>query len=244
MSFSRGRICSSKPPLLRPDFINTTEVHGGKSVSNNRQTEKTTTTNTQVPGGENAPQKPEDKKTELPIGDDLARLLKCAEKGDVTALPLLRRVLDECPAIWEGYGDLSLQAQGALVKLAGGNNLLLCESLMRKLSALKSELMGESPSALDRLLAGRVASSWLQISYYDAILVQAKQCSTAQAKLLQHQQDAAHRRYLSAIKTLATVRKLLTPARSPIEIARKLTGERAGLRLCQAPVEAGIPVAN
>jgi hypothetical protein len=213
-------------------------------VSNNPQTEQTATANTEVPGAENDPTSPQGREMDLPTGDDLARLLKRAEKGDVTVLPLLRRVLDECPAIWEGYGDLSLQAQGALVKLAGGNNLLLCESLMRKLSALKSELMGESPSALEKLLACRVASSWLQISYYDAMLVEAKQCSPAQAKLLQHQQDAAHRRYLSAIKTLATVRKLLTPARSPIEIASKLGGERSGLRLRQAPVEEGVPIAN
>jgi hypothetical protein len=63
-------------------------------------------------------------------------------------------------------------------------------------------------------------------------------------KLLQHQQDAAHRRYLAAIKTLATVRKLLTPARSPFEIATKLAGERSGLRLRQAPVAEGVPIEN
>ncbi len=55
--------------------------------------------------------------------------------------------------------------------------------------------------------------------------------------MLQQKQDAAHRRYVSAIKTLATVRKLLTPSRSPVEIASKLAGERSGLRLRQAPEE-------
>jgi len=37
---------------------------------------------------------------------------------------------------------------------------------------------------------------------------------------------------------------LVTPARSPNEIASKLTGERPGLRLREAPVSAGMPVAN
>src|SRR5262245_52882221 len=83
----------------------------------------------------------------------MARLLERAKTGDLSVLPQLRRMLDESPEIWRGYGDLSLQAQGALVKLAGGNNLLLCESLMRKVEALKAELMGESPSPLERLLA-------------------------------------------------------------------------------------------
>jgi hypothetical protein len=94
------------------------------------------------------------------------------------------------------------------------------------------------------LVSDTVASSWLQVNYYDALLVQFKQYSAAQIKLLQQQQDAAHRRYLAAIKTLATVRKLLTPSRSPVEIATKLAGERSGLRLRQVPVEAGVPFEN
>jgi hypothetical protein len=173
---------------------------------------------------------PPSETTDLPAGEELARLLERAEKGDSTVLPQLRRVLDESPALWQGYGDLSLQAQGALVQLAGGNNLLLCESLMRQMAALKAELMGESPSPLEKLLAGRVAACWLQVSYYDGLIAQTRQGTPAQAKLLQQQQDTAHRRYLSAVTTLATIRKLLTPPRSPVEIASKLAGERAGLR--------------
>jgi hypothetical protein len=87
-----------------------------------------------------------------------------------------------------------------LVQLAGGNYLLLCESLIRKLSALQAELSSESSTALARHLAGRLTSSWLQISYYDALLAQTTQCSPAQMKLLRHQQDAVHRRYLAASK--------------------------------------------
>jgi hypothetical protein len=40
------------------------------------------------------------------------------------------------------------------------------------------------------------------------------------------------------------VRKLPTPARSPIEIASKLAGERCGLRARQTPVEEGVPIEN
>jgi hypothetical protein len=104
---------------------------------------------------------PPSETTDLPAAEELARLLERAEKGDSTVLPQLRRVLDESPALWQSYGDLSLQAQGALVQLAGGNNLLLCESLMRQMAALKAELMSEPPSSLEKLLAGRVAACWL-----------------------------------------------------------------------------------
>jgi hypothetical protein len=39
---------------------------------------------------------------------------------------------------------------------------------------------------------------------------------------------------------LATVRKLLTPSRSPIEITGKLAGERSEPRLHKEPVTAGV----
>ena len=67
---------------------------------------------------------------------------------------------------------------------------------------------------------------------------------SVQAKLLQQQQDAAHWRYRNTIKTMATVRKLLTPPRSPVEIATRFGSERPGVRLREASVEAGVPVSN
>ena len=41
-------------------------------------------------------------------------------------------------------------------------------------------------------------------------------------------------------KTLATVRKLLTPSRSPVEIAARRAGDRSTLRLREAPLAAGV----
>ena len=118
------------------------------------------------------------------------------------------------------------------------------ESLVGKAAELQREVVGASPSLLEQLLAERVAICWLQVSFYDALIAQTKEYSPAQARMLQQQQEAAHRRYLTAIKTLATIRKLLTPARSPVEIATRLAGERSCLRLREAPVAAGVPIEN
>ena len=60
---------------------------------------------------------PQPEKHVTPADEDMARLLERTEKGDLTVLPQLRRLLDESPELWRGYGDLSLQAQGALGKL-------------------------------------------------------------------------------------------------------------------------------
>jgi hypothetical protein len=146
-------------------------------------------------------------------------------------LGALRQVLADKPELWQGYGDLAAQAEGALIRLAAGSNLLLSESLIRKLADLKHELGGESPSPLERLLIERVTACWLQVNYHDALVAQAQGSSPERMRMLQGQQDAAHRRHLSAIKTLATVRKLLRPPLSPVDVATRLDGERPRVRM-------------
>ena len=178
---------------------------------------------------------------------DLAQLLKRAEAGDRSVLPQLQRALDSNAALWRGYGDLAAHAEASLAMLAAGPNLLLAESLKRKLAELKAELGGDSPPALERLLIERVTATWLQTNYFDGLLAQAAGAGEARLKVLRQQQDAAHRRHLAGIKQLAVVRRLLRPAPSPLELLRAPVGEtssaparprrEAGLPLCGAGVE-------
>src|SRR5215471_7343292 len=145
--------------------------------------------------------------TERECGDEnerLARLLKRAEQGDHDALPELRQALDADTRLWRDYGDLALQAEAALIRVAAGTNLLLAEALQRKLHALKKELTSESTSPLERLLVERVTATWLQLSYLDALMTQSTGSSEARSKMIQRQQDAAHRRHLTALKTLSS----------------------------------------
>jgi hypothetical protein len=157
-----------------------------------------------------------------PPEDALAQLLKKAEQGDRTVLPQLRAALAADSGLWRSYGDLALQAEAALVQLAAGANLLLAEALQRKLQALKDEVGGRSSSPLERLLVERVSTTWLQLTYYDCLSAQATGASEARLKLLLRQQESAHRRHLAALRTLATVRKLLTPSPSPLQLAAGL----------------------
>jgi hypothetical protein len=175
---------------------------------------------------------------------ELARLLERAEKGDQSVLPELQRVLDADAALWHHYGDLALHAEAALGVLAAGTNLLLGESLKRKLQAMKDEVGGESASQLEKLLAARVAMTWMETAYFDTLIAQSAGMSEARLKMLRGQQDAAHRRHLSAIKTLATVRKLLTPAASPLEIATRLDGKNPLARRGREGIAGTVPVSN
>ena len=182
------------------------------------------------------------------VQDELARLLKRAEQGDRSALPELRKALAADANLWQQYGDLAAQAEASLILLAAGNNLLLAESLQRKLKALKDELGGESPSPLDRLLVERATATWLQVNYFDGLLAQAKGANEAQARMLQRHQDAAHRRHLTAVKTLATVRKLLKPAISPVDLALRPIAESRPAKAYKhprlRPAEETSPVMN
>lgn len=174
----------------------------------------------------------------------MAALLKRAERGDSSVLPELRKALDADARLWQSYGDLALQAEASLGLLAAGTNLLLGESLRRKLSALKKELAGESPSPLERLLVDSVAATWLQVYYYDGLMSQLKGSPDARAKMIQQERDAAHRRHLVSIKTLATVRKLLTPALSPVDVASRLDRAVPGFRRDRESIAGTVPVSN
>jgi hypothetical protein len=152
----------------------------------------------------------------------LESLVQRAQQGDENVLPELRQVLDAHPEFWQRCGDLALQAQTAWLQLVSGKDLLLRESLQRKLEQTKAELAGTDPSVLERLLVQRVLSTWLQAEYADAMYARAKPNSSARHQALQRRQNSAQQRHLQAIKMLVTVRKLLSPAQATGEAQPRL----------------------
>src|SRR5205085_2151017 len=94
-------------------------------------------------------------------------------------------------------------------------------AMIRKLELLRAELAGPNPTPLERLLVERVVACWLQVQDADVRYAQAmKQATMAWSEFHQRRMDRAHRRYLSALKTLAQVRKLALPVLQ-VNIARK-----------------------
>jgi hypothetical protein len=118
-------------------------------------------------------------------------------------------------------GDLARQAELSLIHEAAGENIAFREALTRKLELLRAELAGPAPTPVERLLAERVAACWLQLHDADIRLAQrGGKLTLAQADYHQRTRDRAHKRYLSAIKTLALVRKMALPVLQ-VNIARK-----------------------
>ncbi|CAA9529584.1 MAG: hypothetical protein AVDCRST_MAG73-808 [uncultured Thermomicrobiales bacterium] len=145
---------------------------------------------------------------------ELTALLQRAAGGDEDALAAARGVLDAVPDGWKTIADLGLQAQRPWVEIASGGDALLREALAHELAAMRRELAGPAASPLERLLAERVALSWLalQVADEEAARSFAGGGAGARAAYYQTQLDRAQRLFLAAARSLAQVRRLLVPA--------------------------------
>ena len=162
-----------------------------------------------------------------PEQEELRQLLQRAEAGDTAVPPALRRFLDDTPKVWEQFGDLAAHVRAGLVRLVAGDNLLLGESLNRKVEALQQELAGPDPLPLERLLAQRVAFCWLEVAFLDGLSVQTTNATLRQGDELRRRRDSASRRLLAGVRQLAVVRRLRPPVVSPLRLAPQTVPEDA-----------------
>jgi hypothetical protein len=152
--------------------------------------------------------------------EEMIRLVKRARRGSEKCVPVVRELLKDPAKVDVLGGDLATQAQLALVHAAAGKDLAFREALARKLELLRQELAGPDPTPLERLLVERVVASWLWVHYLEVIAAQALGSPLKWHELYQRRIDHAHRRFLSAIRTLAQVRKLAAPVLQ-VNIAKK-----------------------
>jgi hypothetical protein len=145
--------------------------------------------------------------------EELRALIKRAQGGDESTLPVVRQLLQSQEAIDLLGGDLARQAERSFLSNAAGKDLAFREALAAKLARLRAELGGPNPTPLERLLVERVVACWLQVQDADIRYAQGQANSPplAVCDFQQRRMDRAHRRYMTAIKTLATVRKLALP---------------------------------
>jgi hypothetical protein len=143
---------------------------------------------------------------------ELRAIVTRAEEGDRSALPALRKALDEHPEYFRRAGDLALMAQESWLTMAAGTNLYARETIERKLAAMRRELAGPHPSPLENLTIDRILACWVQMHHADMLFAVDESKSEAVRKELLKRQESAQRRYSDAIKQLAQLRKLLQPA--------------------------------
>ena len=105
----------------------------------------------------------------------------------------------------------ALQAR-AHIKAVAGDDLLHTAGLEKRLEALRNELTGPEPSPLEILLADRICCCWLAVHQADMHESQLGSGTLAQGDYHQRRHDRAHRRFLTACKAFAQVRRLLGPS--------------------------------
>lgn len=140
--------------------------------------------------------------------------------GDRSALVELRGALDKYP--WMSSvmgGNLAYQAEISFVNAMYGDQIAAKEALQRELEKKRAELGGDNPTPIERLLIERVVACWLQVQHADLIVAQSKNVSNATGDYNQRRQDRSHRRFLSAVKMLATVRRLALPIKVDVNVA-------------------------
>jgi hypothetical protein len=152
------------------------------------------------------------------LKDHVAR----AEAGDEGALAELEAALEQAPEIARRFGNLNIMVEEGFVERAAGTSAFRQKSLTVTLANMREELAGPNPSPLESLGAERVASCYLQLHYAELLYnQQLPELTLKQDAYHQKRLDRLHNRYLSAMRSLAQVRKLLKPRIAQINLADK-----------------------
>ena len=119
-------------------------------------------------------------------------------------------------------GNIARRIEYDLVDKLCGQDLAFREALIMKLEVMRAELAGPNATPLERQLVERVVLCWLTVHEAEYRFNQARDLSIKQADYWQRRITACSRRYLFAVKTLATVRNLAIPVNvGQVNIGRK-----------------------
>ncbi len=130
-----------------------------------------------------------------------------AQAGDASMLPLLRKLMDERPEIWEHYGNLSTVIERSLIKRIAGKNLVVSESVARTTEALHQQLGGRTH--LEKLMISRIVSASLQVQQAELVLSAEVDEPIRVRQFRLKVLDSAEKRFQAASRNLALVRRLV-----------------------------------
>jgi hypothetical protein len=153
---------------------------------------------------------------------ELREHIKRVHDGEEEAIADMERSLELIPSIARKFGNLNLWVEQGFLERATGGTPVEKKSVKLTLEQMREELAGPNPSPLEILGAERVASCWLQLHYGELIYEQnLGKLTLDQDNYYQRRLDRLHRRYLSSMRSLAQVRKLLKPKVAQINVGEK-----------------------
>ena len=158
----------------------------------------------------------EDGKLGVELAGWLTAMSQLAEKGDERASQALIEACQTVPRLWEILSTLSSLAVRSWVDLlapAGPGTAITRRTIEKEIERKRTEVAGETPSPLERLLAERVALCWVAANYADAEYTRKLKAgmSFREGEYYSKRCEQTNRQLLKAIESLARVRRLLTP---------------------------------
>lgn len=143
----------------------------------------------------------------------LARLRDLADAGNAEACRQIAEVYDDL-GFWTKLTGLRYAAEEAWLDLmTERTNLFTRKVLQRELERKRAGLLGADPAPLERILVDRIVACWLACQHAERRQAVALKAGTSlrEAEYLGRQVERANRSLLRAVKTLATVRRLMHP---------------------------------
>ena len=140
--------------------------------------------------------------------EQFQRLLVRADGGDQEALATVRSIFDQHPEIWREFSDLEKRSEWAMVAIIAARSNTLKDAIQRRLAELKSDLGAANASPLERAVISCVTSCWLQVQFAEAGCVQ--HSDDDKTDFWQKRLASSQKRYLAAVKALATLRSILS----------------------------------
>jgi len=158
----------------------------------------------------------EDGKLGVELGGWLVAMTQLAAKGDDRASQALIEACQTVPRLWEILSTLSSLAVRSWVDLLASERPgteIVRRTIEKEIERKRSQVAGEDPSPLERLLAERVALCWVAATYADAEYARKLKdgMSFREGEYHARRCEQTNRQLLKAIESLARVRRLLTP---------------------------------
>ncbi|AMV23345.1 hypothetical protein VT84_02980 [Gemmata sp. SH-PL17] len=134
-----------------------------------------------------------------------ARAGDAEAKGKVGTLLRERRWVDS-------FGNLGRQATRQLIRKAAGGDPIWETAITEHISAMRTELLGTNPTALEELLVRRVLNGWITTHALELELAIRPPTSEKGFEYLDRALGHAQKRFTEAVRELARVRQLRAPA--------------------------------
>jgi hypothetical protein len=158
---------------------------------------------------------------------ELRALCERGQAGDATVLLELEKAFDARPDLAGMLGDMPKLAKEALLDAVAGPDLTAREAIRRQSDRLFRELVGWAGLVPVRLLAERVALTWIEAHHADIALantLKKQPAESLQMQAAERRAQAAQARFLAAIETFAKVSKVVQPPPSPDDQWKFLPG--------------------